>query len=58
MLQVIDHSVTESMTAQRQGSRPSALRVTAPGQQVAPLWKGLTPLQRCSWRIRQPQPTG
>ena len=47
VLQVIDHSVAGSMTAQPPGIRPSALRVATHGQQVASLG-GLTPLQRCS----------
>ena len=42
-LQYIDHSVAESMTAQQQGSRPSALRVAAHGQQAAPLEVGSYP---------------
>ena len=58
VLQAIDHSVTGSMTAQPPGIRPSALRVATHGQQVASLGGGLTPLQRCSRRILQPQPTG
>ena len=37
MLQVIDHSVAGSMTAQSLGFRPSALRISTHGQQVAPL---------------------
>ena len=37
VLQAIDHSVAGSMTAQLPGSRPSALWVTAHGQQVASL---------------------
>ena len=37
LLQVIDHSVAGSMTAQPPGIRPSALRVATDGQQVAPL---------------------
>ena len=40
VLQAIDHSVAGSMTAQPPGSRPSALRVAAHGQQVAPLCIG------------------
>ena len=35
VLQAIDHSVAGSMTTQPPGSRPSALWVTAHGQQVA-----------------------
>ena len=58
VLQAIDHSVTGSMTAQPPGIRLSALRVATYGQQVASLGGGLTPLQRCSRRILQPQPTG
>ena len=59
VLQAIDHSVAGSMTAQPPGIRPSALRVATHGQQVASLGGGdLTPLQRCSWRILQHQPTG
>ena len=57
VLLAIDHSVAGSMTAQPPGIRPSALRVATHGQQVASLG-GLTPLQRCSRRILQPQPTG
>ena len=57
VLHAIDHSVTRSMTAQPPGIRPSTLRVTTHGQQVASLGGGLTPLQRCSRRILQPQPT-
>ena len=49
VLQATDHTVA--------GSHPSALRVAAHGQQAAPL-EGVTPLQRCSRRILQPQPTG
>ena len=40
VLQAIDHSVVGSMTAQPPGSRPSALRVAAHGQQAAPLVGG------------------
>ena len=59
VLQAIDHSVAGSMTAQTPGFRPSVLRVAPHGQQVASLGVGgLTPLQRCSRRILQPQPTG
>ena len=36
-LQAIDHSVTESMTAQLPGFHPSVLRVATHGQQVASL---------------------
>ena len=57
VLQAIDHSVAGSVTAQPPGIRPSALRVATHGQQVASLG-GITPLQRCSRRILQPQPTG
>ena len=48
VLQAIDHSVARSMTAQPPGSRPSALRVAAHGQQAIPLAGGFTPRQRCS----------
>ena len=61
MLQVIDHSVAGSTTAQPPGFRPSALRVATHSQQVASLcvWGGgLNPLPRYSRRILQPQPTG
>ena len=58
VLQAIDHSVARSMTAQPPGIRPSALQVATHGQQVASLGGGLTPLQRCSRYILQPQPTG
>ena len=58
VLQVIDYSVARSMTAQPPGFSFSALRVTTHGQQVASLGRSLTPLQRCSRRILQPQPTG
>ena len=59
VLQATDHSVAGSMTVQPPGIRPSALRVATHGQQVASLGGGgLTPLQRCSRRILQPQPTG
>ena len=57
VLQVIDRSIAGSMTVQRTGIRPSALRVATHGQQVASLG-GLIPLQRCNRRILQPQPTG
>ena len=57
MLQIIDHYVTEIMTAQPPGSDPSALQVATHGQQVATLG-GVTPQQRCSWCILQLQPTG
>ena len=45
VLQAIDHSVAGSMTAQPPGIRPSALRVTTHGQQVASL-EGVLPLCR------------
>ena len=56
VLQVIDHSVAGSMTAQPPGFRPSALQIATHGQQVVLLGGGLTPLQRCSWHILQPKP--
>ena len=40
MLQIIDHSVAGSMTAQPPGIRPSALRVATHDQQVAALGVG------------------
>ena len=54
VLQAIDHSVAGLMTAQSPVIRPSSLRVATHGQQAASF---LTPLQRCSRRILQPQPT-
>ena len=43
VLQAIDHSVAGSMTAQPPGIRPSALRITTHGQQVASLGGGSYP---------------
>ena len=54
VLQAIDHSVAGSMTAQ-----PVLAPYRSPPTANRRLhWGGITPLQRCSWRILQLQPTG
>ena len=58
VLQVIDHSVAKSMTAQPTGSCPNASRVATHNQRIAPLGEGFTLLQRCSHHTLQPQLTG